>query len=141
MQVTPEEIKKLLSHEVFVFGSNESGIHGAGAARFAVESLGAEWGIGFGHIGQTFAIPTKDWDIKTLPLPVIEFYIKRFIAYTKAKDVNWLNFYVTRIGCGLAGYKAEQIAPFFAECLDQENIYLPPDFIDIIKSLETIQAE
>lgn len=97
------------SSEIFVFGSNEFGIHGAGAAKAAL-SYGAKRFIGFGPVGRTFAIPTKDWDIESLPLETIEFYVDRFLAY--AKNNNNI-FFMTRIGCGLAGYKDSDIAPMF----------------------------
>lgn len=96
--------------EIFVFGSNESGIHGAGAAKAALLYYGAKMYNGFGASGQSFAIPTKDWDIESLPLSTIEFYVKRFIACSKRTDKV---FFITRIGCGLAGYKDSDIAPMF----------------------------
>src|SRR5688572_28237036 len=114
-QVTPEDIGRDLPDDViFVFGSNESGIHGAGAARLAFDVYGASLNQGFGFSAQTFAIPTKDWKIKTLPLPVVEHYVSRFVAFVKEPMVrNKWKFYVTKIGCGLAGFKPEEIAPMF----------------------------
>lgn len=133
-RITPENIGRLLPPKtIFVFGSNESGIHGAGAARLAYESHGATLGLGFGFSGSTFGIPTKDWDIKVLPLNVIKFYVERFIAFTKLPSTEELDFWVTKIGCGLAGFTPEEIAPMFAECLDMENVWLPEDFIEIIE--------
>ena len=96
---------------VFVFGSNESGIHGAGAARFALNHKGAASGMGFGPSSYSFAIPTKDWRVLTLPLAVIEHYVNRFIVYAR-KNPEY-EFQVTAIGCGLAGFKHRQIAPLF----------------------------
>lgn len=96
--------------QVFVFGSNEAGIHGAGAAALALE-YGAEWGKGVGHYGMTYAIPTKDRNVETLNLSKIRPYIVDFVAYTKAHPE--LQFFVTRVGCGLAGYEDYQIAPLF----------------------------
>jgi len=96
--------------EIFVFGSNESGIHGAGAAAAALDFYGAKWGHGFGFSGQSFAIPTKDWVINSLSLSQISFYVKRFILVSKIIDKQ---FFITRIGCGLAGYKDCHIAPMF----------------------------
>lgn len=96
---------------IFVFGSNEAGIHGAGAALEARKKYGAKMGIGFGHIGNSFAIPTKDENIKTLPLNQIQKYVDMFIAY--AQITPELKYLVTRIGCGLAGYKDSDIAPMF----------------------------
>ena len=104
---------------IFVFGSNESGIHGAGAARFARTHHGAIYNVGFGHHNNSFAIPTKDLDIQTLPLDKIKDYVDMFITY--ANNHPTLEFQVTRIGCGLAGLKDEQIAPMFEKA--PENCY------------------
>ena len=98
---------------IFVFGSNEAGIHGAGAARFAYKNRGARHGKGYGHHGDSFAIPTKDMDIQTLPLSRIEDYVRGFLAYAQGHPK--LSFQITRIGCGLAGYQDEQIAALFQE--------------------------
>lgn len=102
--------------EIFVFGSNESGIHGAGAARYAMDKLGAVKGIGFGFSGTTFAIPTKDFHIRTLPIIDVKKYVVGFILFSKLHP-EW-NFKVTRIGCGLAGFTDEEIAPLFRDCGD-----------------------
>ena len=131
IRITPEDItlKDIGQDDIFVFGSNEAGIHGAGAAYFAL-SLGAEFGQGFGLMGNTFAIPTKDWNIQQLPLSAIIFYVHRFIEFAIVnKDFR---FYVTKIGCGLAGYTPEQIAPMFKTASNIDNIYLPSEFWDII---------
>lgn len=134
MRITPEKITELVKNQVFVFGSNESGIHGAGAAKLARE-FGAKIGFGFGFCGQSFAIPTKDWDMKVLDLNVINFYVSRFIEFTKkSHSSNW-DFMITEIGCGLAGYTPEDIAPMFKECIDLKNICLPQRFIDVINKL------
>lgn len=108
-------------HRIFVFGSNEAGIHGAGAARHALDVHNAIWGQGVGHQGASYAIPTKDVNISTLPLEVIEKYVLEFILY--AEENQHLRFFVTRIGCGLAGYTDSQIAPMFAE--SPLNVLLP----------------
>lgn len=97
--------------KVFTFGSNTAGRHGAGAALTAYKKHGARYGCGFGHYGNSFAIPTKDRNIKTLPLTSIKAYVDGFKAY--AADHPELTFQMTRIGCGLAGYKDEEIAPLF----------------------------
>lgn len=102
---------KLPRNAIFVFGSNEAGIHGAGAAHFAYKKKGARWGKGYGHHGDSFAIPTKDEDVQTMPLERIERYVQGFIAY--AQGHRKMTFQVTAIGCGLAGYKHEDIAPMF----------------------------
>lgn len=98
---------------IFVFGSNLAGIHGAGAAKYALQNEGAIWGKGIGHHGNSYAIPTKDERIQTLPLWHIAEQITDFIAYANAHPE--CEFKVTQIGCGLAGYKASQIAPLFRD--------------------------
>lgn len=97
--------------KIFVFGSNDAGIHGAGAAKFAYEKRGARYGKSYGHHGDSFAIPTKDENIETLPLERIKQYVEGFLAY--AAGHRKLTFQVTCIGCGLAGFTNEQIAPMF----------------------------
>lgn len=99
--------------EIFVFGSNLAGVHGAGAAKQAVK-YGAMFGQGVGLQGLTYAIPTKDYDIKTLPIEKIIPYIEQFKKFTL--EYPQAKFFITRIGCGLAGYKDNQIAPLFSGC-------------------------
>lgn len=129
MRITPEKIEQLEWKQIFVFGSNEAGLHGAGAAHVA-RSFGAELGVGFGLQGSTFAIPTKDWNVQPLPLPVIKHYVDRFLACTPL--YSDLTFMVTRIGCGLAGYQVADIAPMFVEAVKQENVWLPQEFWNYI---------
>ena len=109
---------------IFVFGSNLAGRHGKGAAKYALYNKGAEYGKGIGMQGTSYAIPTKDEKIKTLPLHSINFFVKEFINF--AKDNPELEFEVTRIGCGLAGYTDEQIAPMFKDA--PANCILPEEF-------------
>ncbi len=97
---------------IFVFGSNLAGVHGAGAAKIATSKFGAEYGIEKGYQGRSYAIPTKDNNIRTLPLDEIKFYIEEFVAFTNHPMIIG-NYFVTRVGCGLAGYKDHQIAPMF----------------------------
>lgn len=106
---------------IFVFGSNLAGVHGGGAAKTAHEQYGAVWGKGQGEQGMCYAIPTKDQNLRTLPLAAIESFVKMFIAYAGANP--HLYFFVTRIGCGLAGYTDDQIAPLFIDAPD--NCELP----------------
>jgi len=96
---------------VFVFGSNSAGVHGAGAAKEAYSKHGARYGKGYGHHGDSFAIPTKDMEIETLPLHRVKQYVEGFLAYANCHRKQ--TFHVTRIGCGLAGFKDEEIAPLF----------------------------
>jgi hypothetical protein len=133
MKITPENITELGPNDVFVFGSNTAGIHGAGAAKLALK-WGAKMGRGIGYYGQTYAIPTKDDNIETLPLSAIGAYVDEFIR--SARKIPYMNFLVTQIGCGLAGYKPEQIAPLFNDPIYKslpENVYLPKAFWDVLK--------
>ncbi|BCU08411.1 hypothetical protein Atep_30880 (plasmid) [Allochromatium tepidum] len=100
-----------LNGEIFVFGSNLAGRHGAGAARVARERFGAIPGRGIGRMGQSYALPTKDADLNVLPLEVIEEHIRSFVEYVRAHPEQ--RFFLTRVGCGLAGYDAREIAPLF----------------------------
>lgn len=96
---------------IFVFGSNLAGRHGAGAALFALKYHGAIFGRGVGRQGSSYAIPTKNGLLEVLPLCVIRDFVEEFLAY--ARKHRELLFSVTKIGCGLAGYKEEQIRPLF----------------------------
>jgi len=126
-RITPPYISTLYENEVFVFGSNLSGRHGKGAAKQAL-TWGAKWGQAKGLQGRTYGIPTKNSTItRTLTIKEIEPYTFEFIQFAKANP--HLTFYVTEIGCGLAGYKPKDIAPLFKEALSVDNIYLPERFI------------
>lgn len=110
MRFTSTNVATLAPFERFVFGSNLSGVHGAGAARKALE-FGAKIGVGEGPSGSTYAIATKDRQLDPLPLSYISDSIKMFLDYAKNhKDETFL---VTKLGCGLAGYTIFQIAPLF----------------------------
>lgn len=124
----PENINYIESNRIFVFGSNLAGRHGAGAARIAMKNFGAIYGLGYGLSGQSFAIPTKDHNIQTLPLTEIEKYIKKFCL--EAANHPDKIFLVTQIGCGLAGYKPYQIAPLFKGIMP-ENVRLPAAWGDL----------
>lgn len=108
---------------IWVFGSNLAGRHGAGAALVARERFGALPGIGRGFSGNSFAIPTKDKDLRVLPLDLIRQYVNSFVEFTKTKKDSV--FFVTRIGCGLAGYTNHEIAPMFKDC---ENCSMPEEW-------------
>lgn len=120
---TPEFITDLKSDEVFVFGSNLAGMHGGGAAYVAFKKFGAVMGCGVGLRGQSYAIPTMQGGVET-----IKPYVDEFIAF--ASDHPEFFFYVTRIGCGIAGFRDKEIAPLFAKALGLENICLPKSFIN-----------
>lgn len=122
---TPERITNLRANEIFVFGSNLQGMHGGGAARMAYEKFGAIWGKGVGLQGQCYAIPTMQGGVDT-----IRPYVEEFVAF--AKEHKELTFLVTPIGCGIAGFKAEDIAPLFKEAIVEENIVLPESFEEVI---------
>lgn len=128
-RITPENINELSDNEIFVFGSNEGGKHGKGAAKQAL-TWGAKMGKGIGFQGKTYAIPTKDEKIKTLPVEKIKEYVDYFITF--ARQNNHLKFLVTEIGCGLAGYEPKDIAPLFKDVEYINNIYLPKRFWDLI---------
>lgn len=113
---------------IFVFGSNLAGRHGAGAALYAVTYRGAIYGQGKGPQGRSYAIPTKDAQLKPLPLTEIEKYVGVFIEYARAYPDQL--FDVTRVGCGYAGYKDEQIAPLFRDAPD--NCLLPDLWYSLI---------
>lgn len=119
---TPERISELQSNEVFVFGSNLAGAHGGGAARAAYNKFGAVWGRGVGLFGQSYAIPTMQGGVET-----IKPYVDEFIRFAKEHDE--LEFLVTRIGCGIAGFRDSEIAPLFKEAINVENIILPRSFV------------
>ena len=124
-QFTPEMIRELAPNEVFVFGSNLGGFHAGGAARAAMNLFGAEWGQGVGLQGQSYAIPTMQGGVET-----IKPYVDEFIGFAKSRPD--LYFYVTRIGCGIAGFVDEDIAPLFKDALPLENVALPKTFYDIL---------
>jgi hypothetical protein len=97
---------------IFVFGSNISGYHGAGAAKVALQKFGAKYGNGIGLSKQSYAIPTKNRLLQTLPLDTIRQYVDIFVNFTETHPE--LTFFVTMVGCGLAGYKDHDIAPMFS---------------------------
>ena len=125
-RISPRWINCLEKNEIFVFGSNLQGMHGGGAARVALEQFGAVWGQGTGLQGQSYAIPTMHGGID-----VIAPYVNDFIAF--AKEHPELKFLVTEIGCGIAGFRASEMAPLFKEALDITNIYLPERFVEVLE--------
>ena len=124
---SPSNITNLAPWQCFVFGSNLAGIHGAGAARTAL-GWGAVIGQGVGHFGNTYAIPTKNEYIQTMPTEDIRPYVDDFFDYARTHH-QW-TFLVTEIGCGLAGYQPKDIAPLFGKrFLELGNVHLPERFI------------
>ena len=128
-RITPEWIITLKPNEIFVFGSNLAGRHAGGAACIATDKFGAEWGVGVGRTGQTYAIPTMQGGVDT-----IRPYVDDFIEY--ATQHPELNFLVTRIGCGIAGFRDVDIAPLFAKCKDMLNVWLPHTFLIALSNNE-----
>lgn len=96
---------------IFVFGSNLSGIHGAGAALYAQKYEGAVYGIGEGLQGNSYALPTKGINISYMPLDIIAQHVDAFKQFAELNPK--LNFKVTRVATGLAGFYDEEIAPLF----------------------------
>jgi len=117
-RTTPEFITELKPDEIFVFGSNLQGMHGGGAARIAYQKFGAIMGQGVGLQGHSYGIPTMQGGVET-----IRPYVDGFIAF--AKEHPELTFLVTRIGCGIAGFTDDEIAPLFTQAHEVENIVLP----------------
>ena len=124
--IASDRIDILENKEIFVFGSNLAGHHGGGAARAANIKFGAEWGVGVGLTGQSYAIPTMQGGVET-----IKPYVDEFIRF--AQENPGLKFLVTRIGCGIAGFKDEEIAPLFDKAMQVPNIYLPETFFKILQ--------
>lgn len=128
-RITPEYITKLGPGQIFVFGSNEAGRHGKGSAKQALK-WGAVYFQGVGLFGRTYAIPTKDKKIKTLPISNIKVYVDQFIEFAKTRQD--LTFLVVPIGTMLAGYKPSDIAPLFKKAIEVNNIHLPLSFWNVL---------
>lgn len=126
-QYTPWHISHLEKNEIFVFGSNLQGMHAGGAARTAYRDFGAVLGQGVGLQGQSYAIPTMQGGVET-----VRPYVDEFISF--ARQHPEYTFYVTRIGCGIAGFKDADIAPLFLGAVDLANVTLPKSFCDILSN-------
>lgn len=122
---TPALIQSLQYNEVFVFGSNLEGQHHGGAARVAHEKFGAVWGLGVGLAGNSYAIPTMHGGVDS-----IRPYVDQFVNL--AEQLKDKTFLVTPIGCGIAGFTAEEIAPLFKKAVNLQNVRLPREFVEII---------
>ena len=127
-RITPENITRLNDNEVFVFGSNEGGLHCGGAALQALE-FGATYGRAFGLSGRSFAIPTMG-PIRRIRRAFISANVGVFLDV--AREHPELTFLVTEIGCGIAGYKPKDIAPMFREAVEIDNVYLPRRFWEVL---------
>lgn len=135
-KISPKFIENLNDNEIFVFGSNESGIHESGADKTALK-FGAKHGEAFGLHGKTFAIPTVNAGVThKLPLEKIKKYVEDFLKF--AKENKEKKFLVTEIGCGIAGFRISDIAPLFKDAVIEEeeydNIYLPESFVKFIET-------
>ena len=119
-RIASDRIASLGENEIFVFGSNIQGAHGGGAAWYAYKQFGAEWGVGEGLTGRTYALPTMEGKASMAKA------VDHFIAC--AKQHPELTFLVTAVGCGIAGYTPDEVAPLFKEATSLENVYLPQVF-------------
>ncbi len=124
-RITNNRIQELNPGEIFVFGSNLEGAHGGGAALLAFRKWGAIWGQGTGLQGQTYGIPTMHGGVEE-----IRPYVDEFIRFAKVHPEQ--TFLVTEIGCGIAGFRPEEIAPLFRDAVPVENIHLPERFWNIL---------
>jgi len=127
MKYTPDNITELAENEIFVFGSNRSGIHGAGAARTAYNKFGAVYGVGEGLTGRSYALPTKGYNVSDMTLDEIRPHVDTFLNF--AKDNPDKIFLVTQVGCGLAGHDPKNIGPMFKNRTG--NVLIPKEF-DVI---------
>ena len=123
---TPENISSLNENEIFVFGSNANGQHAGGAARVAIEKFGAIMGQAEGLQGQSYAIPTLDEKMQKVSVENISESVKRLYEFAKQNPDK--TFYVTKIGCGIAGFNTHEIADVFKQILSPKNIVLPKEF-------------
>lgn len=123
-RVSPDYINSLGPEEIFVFGSNIQGFHGGGAAAFALEYFCAEWGVGEGITGRCYALPTMEGIESFLAA------VARFTAWAKQDPAH--HYLVSAVGCGIAGYTPEEVAPMFLEAAKLPNVYLPQCFWEVI---------
>lgn len=126
---TPEQITELKENEIFVFGSNMNGNHAGGAAKTAVDKFGAIEGQAIGLQGQSYGLPTLSKKMQKLALSIIKKHLSDLNAF--AQQNNNLTFYVTKIGCGIAGYDIKDIAELFHSIEWNGNIILPLEFLKI----------
>ncbi len=130
-KISADYITELRPDEVFVFGSNLSGLHAGGAAKMAHQKFGAQWGVGEGMTGQCYAFPTVYYELeRSLTLDEISDCVQRFLEVVKTNPQK--KFLLTKVGCAIAGFTPEQIAPLFERAIDIENIYIPQEFYDVI---------
>jgi hypothetical protein len=133
-RITPKYINSLKENEIFIFGSNKQGRHGKGAALTAKNKFGAIYGKPRGLQGNSYAIVTKELRNNYPPVDIKEVKneVDTFVQFVK--DNQNLTFYVTEIGCNLANFTPEEIAPLFKECKELKNVYLPERFLNILQT-------
>lgn len=119
-RVASDRIEELGEREIFVFGSNKQGMHGGGAAWVAHKKFGAEWGVGEGLTGRTYALPTMEGAAS------MKKAVEQFTDCARRHPE--LTFLVTAVGCGIAGYTPREVAPLFRAAAGLENVYLPEMF-------------
>lgn len=127
-RITPSRIEVLEKNEVFVFGSNIKGLHMGGAARVAYNKFGAEWGNGEGLQGQSYALPTMEG------LENTQIAVEKFTQCAKSHPE--LKFFVTPVGCGIAGYTSKEIGPMFREAAALDNVFLPVSFWKVLLEID-----
>jgi len=136
LRYTPEQIENLQPNQIFVFGSNKAGLHIGGAARIAYEKFGAEYGNGEGLQGQSYALPTLDEDLQKLSKDELA---KRFLRFLEIVLGNpYLEFLLTKVGCGIAGYSIEEVRDIFWQTIEKvkasgrggkpANLIIPKEF-------------
>ena len=124
LRITPDNITRLAPGEVFVFGSNALGHHAGGAAKTAFEKFGAVWGQGHGMQGMSYAIDSMSGN------SALQKDIADFVKFAKTHPEK--RFFVTPIGCGIAGKHPADVAPMFEECSQLDNVCLPASFWNVI---------
>lgn len=125
-RVTPAMVAELSECEVFVFGSNLAGQHGGGAARTAYRKFDAEWGVGQGPTGRCYAIPTMHGGLEQ-----IRPYVDQFLQYARCHPTK--RFLLTRVGCGIAGFKDEEMSALFQEAMDMPNVTIPAEWLPYLE--------
>lgn len=111
---------------IFVFGSNVPGLHGGGAAGYARDKLGAKMGVGEGLTGNAYALPTCYMPGEPITLQELVVYVDNFLTF--ASDHPDLRFFLSKVGCGIAGFDEEVVKTIFQELNVPENVDMPPDW-------------
>lgn len=141
MEFTPEFISELEPNEVFIFGSNENGNHYGGAARVAFDQFGAKWGTAVGRSGQTYAIPTLDRDMEKVEPEMLEIHLEDLAEYVRENPD--LKFYLTKIGCGIAGWSVEEVKKIFWRAFgysQPKNLLIPKEFTLTIEDFKPVKG-